>query len=66
MAQEFPVLLVIRDSQGEILWMEIRDWLKRGSVDGTKPVNHGAFEDERLDAMSVRRWRGRALHAARE
>ena len=31
MAQAFPVMLVIRNSEGEVRWMEVRDWLKRES-----------------------------------
>jgi hypothetical protein len=61
MAQAFPVLLVIRNSDGEVRWMEVRDWLKRASDDGKKPVKQIVFEGERLDVMSVRRWRDRAL-----
>jgi small GTP-binding protein len=61
MEQEFPVLLVIRNSQGEIRWMEVRDWLKRQSDNGRKPVRQIVFEGERLDVMSVRRWREKAL-----
>ena len=61
MAQAFPVLLVIRSSEGETRWMEVRDWLKRESNDGTKAVKRIVFEGERLDVMSVRRWRDRVL-----
>ncbi|MBW8876236.1 MAG: TIR domain-containing protein [Acidobacteria bacterium] len=61
MAQKFPVLLVIRNSEGEVRWMEVRDWLKRASDDGKKPVKRIVFEGERFDVMSVRRWRDRAL-----
>jgi Domain of unknown function (DUF4365) len=61
MAQKFPVLLVIRNSEGEVRWMEVRDWLKRASDDGKKPVKQIVFEGERFDVMSVRRWRDRAL-----
>jgi small GTP-binding protein len=61
MAQAFPVLLVIRNSEGEVRWMEVRDWLKRASDNGKKPVKQIVFEGERLDVMSVRRWRDRAL-----
>lgn len=57
MAQAFPVLLVIRNSKGEIRWMEVRDWLKRESDNGKKPVKQIIFEGKRLDVMSVRRWR---------
>ena len=38
MAQAFPVLLVIRNSEGEVRWMEVRDWLKRASENGKKVV----------------------------
>jgi hypothetical protein len=38
MAQAFPVLLVIRNSEGEVRWMEVRDWLKCESDNGRKPV----------------------------
>ena len=61
MAQKFPVLLVIRTSDGEVRWMEVRDYLKRESDNGKKPVKQIIFTGERLDVMSVRRWRDRAL-----
>jgi predicted nucleic acid-binding protein len=61
MAQAFPVLLVIRNSEGEVRWMEVRDWLKRASDNGKNPVKQIVFAGERLDVMSVRRWRDRAL-----
>lgn len=61
MAQAFPVLLVVRNSEGEVRWMEVRDWLKRASDDGRKAVRQIVFEGERFDVMSVRRWRDRAL-----
>jgi Domain of unknown function (DUF4365) len=62
MAQKFPVLLVIRNSEGEVRWMEVRDWLKHASDNGKKPVKQIVFEGERFDVMSVRGWRDRALH----
>ena len=40
MAQAFPVLLVIRNSEGEVSWMEVRDWLKRASDNGKKDLRH--------------------------
>jgi len=61
MASAFPVLLVIRNSEGEVRWMEVRDWLKRESDNGKKPVKQIAFAGERFDVMSVRRWRDRIL-----
>ena len=59
--QSFPVLLVIRTSDGEARWMEIRDYLKRESDNGKKPVKQIVFAGERFDVMSVRRWREKAL-----
>ena len=61
MAQAFPVLLVIRTSDGEVRWMEVRDWLKRKSNNGKKPVKQIVFEGERFDVISVRRWREKVL-----
>lgn len=61
MAQAFPVLLVIRNVEGEIRWMEVRDWLKRASDNGKKSVKQVVFDGERFDVMSVRRWRDKAL-----
>ena len=61
MDQAFPVMLVIRTSDGGIRWMEVRDWLKRASDNGKKTVRQIVFEGERFDVMSVRRWRERVL-----
>lgn len=61
MDQAFPVLLVIRNSEGQVRWMEVRDWLKRASDGGKIPVGQVVFEGERFDVMSVRRWRDKAL-----
>ncbi len=61
MAQAFPVLLVIRNSEGEVRWMEVRDWLKRATDSSKTPVKQIVFTGERFDVMSVRRWRDRAL-----
>jgi hypothetical protein len=61
MASAFPVLLVIWNFEGEVRWMEVRDWLKRESDNGTKPVRQIVFAGERFDVMSVRRWREKVL-----
>ena len=45
----------------DIRWMEISDLLRRDSENGRKPVKQIVFEGKRLDAMSVRGWRDRAL-----
>lgn len=64
MDQAFPVLLVIRNSEGEVRWMEVRDYLRRESEDGKKPVRQIVFTGNRFDVMSVRRWRDEALRAS--
>jgi small GTP-binding protein len=61
MDQAFPVLLVIRNSEGEVRWMEVRDYLKRVSDNGKRSVKQIVFAGERFDVMSVRGWRDRAL-----
>ena len=55
------MFLVVANSQSEVRWMEIRDWLRRESDNGKKPVKQIIFEGERFDVMSVRRWRERVL-----
>ena len=62
MDQAYPVLLVIRTSEGEIRWMEVRDHLKRVTNNGAKQVRQIVFEGERFDVMSVRHWREKALN----
>ena len=63
----FPALMfliklrVIRTSDGEVRWMEIRDYLKRVSDNGKKAVRQIVFAGERFDVISVRRWRDQAL-----
>ena len=61
MAQAFPVLLVIRRSDGEVRWMEVRDYLIRMSENGTKPVKQIVFVGDRFDVASIRRWREKIL-----
>jgi len=61
--QAFPVLLVIRTADGEVRWMEIREYLRRESEDGKKAVKKIVFEGKRFDVMSVRSWRERVLGA---
>lgn len=55
--QAYPVMLVIRSSDGQIRWMDVTSYLKRESNNGKKPVTQVIFTGERFDMMSVRRWR---------
>jgi len=57
------VLLVIRTSDGEIRWMEVRDRLCGAAGGGSNPVKSFEFDGERFDVMSVRRWRDKMLAA---
>ena len=41
--------------------MEVRDWRRRESSEGKRPVKQIVFEGERFDVMSGRRWRDKAL-----
>ncbi|MFI5397177.1 MAG: TIR domain-containing protein [Candidatus Binatia bacterium] len=73
--QDGPVMLVIgtfpeerergagseKKAFAEVRWTEIADDLKRESDNGRKPVKRIVFKGERLDALSVRRWRDRVL-----
>jgi small GTP-binding protein len=59
--QEFPVILVIRNSKGEVRWMEVRDYLRKESEGGKRQVRQIVFEGDRFDVMTVRRWRDAAL-----
>lgn len=60
--QEYPVMLVIRTSDGVIRWMDVSAYLKRASDDGKKAVKQIIFEGERFEVMSVRQWRKQILH----
>jgi hypothetical protein len=60
--QAYAVMLVIRTSDGEIRWMDVSARLRRENAGG-KSVRQIVFKGERLDVMSVRRWRERVLCA---
>ena len=53
--------LVIRNAEGEIRWMEIRDRLRQLTSNGTTPITQIPFDGERFDVMAVRRWRKRLI-----
>ena len=62
--QAYPVMLVIRTSNGEIRWMNVTAYLKRESANG-KAVRQVVFQGERFDVMSVQRWRKQVLGSGR-
>jgi hypothetical protein len=45
----------------EVRWMEIGELLRSESGNGHKSVKQIVFNGERLDALSVRRWRDKVL-----
>jgi DNA-directed RNA polymerase subunit RPC12/RpoP len=59
--QAFPVMLVVRDSEGAIEWMEIGETLRTRRATGEWPAHEIVFDSERFDIMSIRRWRDRQL-----
>ena len=59
--QAYTVMLVTRTADWEIRWMNVSTYLKRESTRGKKAVKQIVFQGERLDVMSVRRWRDRML-----
>lgn len=61
MSQGYPVLLVIRNAEGDVRWMEISEYLRHASNNGQKRVRTIVFEGERFDVMSVRRMRDKVL-----
>lgn len=54
-------MLAMQSSEGEVRWMEVRDWLKHASDDGKKPVKQIVFQGDPFNVMSVRRWRDRGV-----
>ena len=62
-ARAFPALLVTGKTEGEVGRMEVRDWLKPTSNNGTKPVKQIVLADDWFDVMSMRQWRERVLAA---
>lgn len=55
-----PVMLVIRNSDGEIRWMEIRKYL-RDKRDGKKRVTQIEFQGTRFDAENIMKLRDSTL-----
>lgn len=56
-----PVMLLIRNSKGEVQWMDIGEELRCVTNNGEKQVRQIVFVGKRFDVMSVRRWRDAAI-----
>ena len=59
--QAYPVMLVIRTSDGAIRWMDVTQYLKRESQGGKKPVKQVIFDGEPFTALSLLNYRKKAL-----
>jgi len=60
LAQAYPVMLVIRTSEGKIRWMNVTDYLQRHGPDTRQIV----FEGKPFTALNVARLRDRVLAAS--
>lgn len=61
--QAYPVMLVIRASDGTIRWMDVSEYLKRESAGGKKTIKQIMFDGEPLTALNVLRMRDRFIPA---
>lgn len=73
MAQKVPVMLIIRNSKGEIRWMEIKEYLidqlkqakkdnrQRGYINEEPKISHIEFTGQPFDSTSILKWRTRLL-----
>ncbi|MCX6305314.1 MAG: TIR domain-containing protein [Bacteroidetes bacterium] len=61
--KRFPVMLVIRNSDGEVRWMDVQDWLQKTTNFDETEVIQIPFQGERFDVMAIRRWRSRILQS---
>jgi hypothetical protein len=59
--QAFPVILVVRKSSGEVLWMDVRSHLEAEARKTSTPIRQIVFDGKRFDVMSVRHWREKGL-----
>ena len=59
--QAYPVMLVIRTSDGVIRWMEVSSYLKEETERTGKPPKQIVFEGEPFTALNLQRLRARLL-----
>lgn len=60
--QAYPVMLVVRNSKGEIRWMNVSDYLKKESDRDDKPLTQIIFKGEPFNAAGIHRWRNKMLY----
>jgi GTPase SAR1 family protein len=59
--QAYPVMLVVRTSDGTIRWMDVSAYLKEHSKPGKKPVRQIPFRGEPFTALTLQRMRDRLI-----
>jgi hypothetical protein len=57
MGQPFPVFLVVRNSKGQIRWMDVRSLLRDVSDQAPLSPRTIVFNGEKFDVMAIRRLR---------
>lgn len=60
--QAYPVMLVVRNSKGEIRWMNVSDYLQKENNMNGKPITQIIFKGEPFNAASIHRWRNKMLY----
>lgn len=59
--QAYPVMLVIRTSDGSIRWMDVGSYLKKATEGGKKSVKQVVFDGEPFTAFNLQRMRDRLI-----
>jgi small GTP-binding protein len=62
-AQAYPVMLVIRTSDGEIRWMNVSEYLASQGQRGKAPTRQIVFDGQPFTALNVQRMRDRLIGA---
>jgi hypothetical protein len=58
-AHAYPVMLAIRDSDGETQWMNVTDYLKKKKQSGVWPIKQIVFKGEPFTSLNLRQMRDR-------
>ena len=64
--QAYPVMLVIRTSDGVIRWMDVGAYLKKHGKGGKEPLRQVVFEGEPFTALNLQRMRDNLIPPARQ
>lgn len=56
MAQQFPVILIVKNADGNNRWMEIGSWLKENAKTNKSPITQIEFDGKAFDSEAVNGW----------